>query len=73
MIKTDLCSKALKFRVLLRKSHKKLRKGSSNVNRKQSDDIYGESDDLEAVINYMDLLNDFIKTNIAEELNEFQK
>lgn len=32
-LKAEICEKALKMRSMLRKAHKKLRKGSSNVNR----------------------------------------
>lgn len=73
VLKAEICSKTHKFRAILRKSHKKLRKGSSNVFRKQSDDMYGEGDDIEAVVNYLEMINDFIKQNINEEMNEFLK
>jgi hypothetical protein len=46
---------------MLRKAHKKLRKGSSNVNA----DIYVEiEDDPEAIVTYLELINDFIKANL---------
>lgn len=61
----------------MRKAHKKLRKGSSNVQarntRLESEDrsfrpYYAdydlEEDDPESVITYLELINDFIKANI---------
>jgi hypothetical protein len=50
----------------LRKSHKKLRKGSSSVNIVNN---YEDEDDTEAVVSYLEIINDFIKANIREEMN----
>ncbi|CDW89302.1 isoform c [Stylonychia lemnae] len=76
-LKQDLCSKVHKFRSQLRKAHKKMRKGSSNVNQKFEtpadrnsyafdQDDYMNTDDFEVVVNYLDLVNDFIKEDNVE-------
>jgi len=55
---------------MLRKAHKRLRKGSSNVaNRKPWEDV--EETDSEAIVHYLALVNDFIKANISEEMTDF--
>jgi len=55
---------------MLRKAHKRLRKGSSNVaNRKTWEGM--EETDQEAVVHYLGLVNDFIKANISEEITDF--
>ena len=53
---------------MLRKSHKKLRKGSSSVNIVAN---YEDEDDSEAVVSYLEIINDFIKANIREEMNQY--
>ncbi len=60
---------AHKFRQHLRKSHKKLRKGSSSVNGVVTN--YEDEDDSEAVVSYLEIINDFIKANIREEMNQY--
>lgn len=59
---------AHKFRQQLRKSHKKLRKGSSSVNEVTN---YEDEDDSEAVVSYLEIINDFIRANIREEMNQY--
>ena len=34
-------------------------------------DYEEEYDDFEVVVNYLDLVNDFIKQNLSEEMNDF--
>jgi hypothetical protein len=63
-----LCAQTHKFRSLLRKSHKKLRKGSSLVNIVGN---YEDEDDTEAVVSYLEIINDFIKANIRVEMNHY--
>jgi hypothetical protein len=65
-----------KLRQILRKSHKKLRKGSSNVAvgtgyGNSGDRNYEWEDDHDAVIMYLEVINDFIKANLQDEMNEF--
>lgn len=55
LLKTELCSKVHKFRQLLRKSHKKLRKGSNDITYE---------DDPETVVAYLEIVNDFIRANL---------
>ena len=62
-LKSEICTLVQKFRQQLRKSHKKLRKGSSNLQRGCNDN-YDEEDDSEAIIAYLEIVNDFIKANI---------
>lgn len=55
---------------MLRKAHKRLRKGSSNAaNRKPWQEV--EEDDSEVIVHYLALINDFIKANISEEMTDF--
>ena len=69
-LRHDIVKAAQKFRQSLRKAHKKLRKGSSNVMRTPN---YTEEieDDAEAIVAYLELINDFIRANIQEEMNEY--
>ena len=70
-LRHDLCSKVHKFRQTLRKAHKKFRKGSSNLNTDQDDDdeVF---EDFEMIVNYLDCINDFIKTKISSEYSDYQ-
>jgi hypothetical protein len=66
-LKTDIVTTAHRFRQQLRKAHKKLRKGSSNIQINYNDDFEDEPD---AIVTYLELVNDFIKANMQEEMNE---
>ena len=69
-LKHEIVKAAHKFRQSLRKSHKKLRKGSSNV-MKTPNYTDEQEDDAEAIVTYLELINDFIRANIQEEMNEY--
>lgn len=62
VIKEELTNKVIKFRQMLRKAYKKLRKGSSSVHPSVSN--YYDTDyeeDGEVVVQYLEMINDFIK------------
>lgn len=67
-MKEQLVQKVHKFRQVLRKTHKKLRKGSSREDGQHYDNVV---DDLEIVVEYLDLINDFTKDNLSEEMAHY--
>ena len=73
-LRSDLCQKVHKFRQVLRKAHTKCRKGSSTLNKDSKETYDGDEmvEDYELIVNYLDIINDFIKVSIPQEFSDYQ-